>query len=59
MDPKILRLSPEDDLIYKLFREEFPNLKIDIIIENELKSTKEKAKWRPFCEKFKTVIEGT
>ncbi|KAF7273469.1 protein PBDC1 [Rhynchophorus ferrugineus] len=57
VDPKDLHLSPEDDLIYRLFREEFPNLKIDIIIENELKSTKEKAKWRPFCERFKTVIE--
>ncbi|XP_066255603.1 protein PBDC1 [Euwallacea similis] len=57
VDPKLLQLTPEDDLIYKLFREEFPSLDIKIIIENELKSTKEKAKWRPFCERFKSVIE--
>lgn len=58
MDPKLLRLTSEDDFIYKQFREEFPKLDISIIIENELKSTKEKARWRPFCERFKTVIEG-
>ncbi|CAG9766887.1 unnamed protein product [Ceutorhynchus assimilis] len=57
VDPKILRLTPEDDLIYKLFREEFPSLDVRVIIENELKSTREKAKWRPFCEKFRNVVE--
>ncbi|ENN81939.1 protein PBDC1-like [Dendroctonus ponderosae] len=57
VDPKILRLTPEDDLIYRLFREEFPKLDVQLIIEQELKSTKEKAKWRPFCEKFKTIVE--
>ncbi|KAL1490549.1 hypothetical protein ABEB36_013225 [Hypothenemus hampei] len=56
-DPKILRLTPEDDLIYKLFREQFPELDVRVIKENELKSTKEKARWRPFCEQFKTVVE--
>ncbi|KAG5880580.1 Protein PBDC1 [Gonioctena quinquepunctata] len=57
VDPKDLKLTPLDDLIYKLFREEFPNLDITVLIENELKSTKEKAKWRPFCERFKTLVE--
>ncbi|XP_050294085.1 protein PBDC1 [Anthonomus grandis grandis] len=57
VDPKLLRLTPEDDLIYKLFREEFPNLDIKVIRESELKSPKEKAKWRPFCEKFKNIVE--
>lgn len=56
-DPKLLRLTPIDDLIFKAFREEFPNLDIKIINENELKSKKEKEKWRPFCERFKTLIE--
>lgn len=46
-----------DDTIYKIFREEFPTLDVKVINENELKSTKEKAKWRPFCERFKTLIE--
>lgn len=56
-DPKHLRLTPIDDLIYKAFREEFPNLDVTVIDENELKSKKEKEKWRPFCERFKTLIE--
>lgn len=56
-DPKLLRLTPIDDFIYKAFREEFPILEVTVIKENELKSTKEKEKWRPFCEKFKTLVE--
>lgn len=56
-DPKHLRLTSIDDLIYKAFREEFPNLDITFINESELKSTKEKEKWRPFCERFKTLLE--
>lgn len=57
VDPKHLKLTPMDDTIYKIFREEFPTLDVKVINENELKSTKEKAKWRPFCERFKTLIE--
>ncbi|XP_050507194.1 protein PBDC1 [Diabrotica virgifera virgifera] len=57
VDPKLLKLTPVDDLIYKVFREEFPKLEVEVIIENELKSTKEKSKWRPFCERFKTIVE--
>ncbi|CAH0552934.1 unnamed protein product [Brassicogethes aeneus] len=56
-DPKLLKLTPIDDIIYKIFREEFPTLDLHVINENELKSTKEKAKWRPFCERFKTLVE--
>lgn len=56
-DPKLLRLTPIDDLIYKAFREEFPTLDVRIIDENDLKSKKEKDKWRPFCERFKTLLE--
>ncbi|CAG9835550.1 unnamed protein product [Diabrotica balteata] len=57
VDPKLLKLTPVDDLIYKVFREEFPKLEVEVIKENELKSTKEKGKWRPFCERFKNVVE--
>ncbi|KAF5295989.1 hypothetical protein FQA39_LY12761 [Lamprigera yunnana] len=57
IDAKLLRLTPHDDFIYKLFREEFPNMDVNVIEENKLKSIKEKAKWRPFCEKFKDFIE--
>ncbi|XP_044261917.1 protein PBDC1 [Tribolium madens] len=57
VDPKYLKLTPIDNIIYKEFRDEFPHLRINIINENELKSEKSKAKWRPFCEKFKKCVE--
>ncbi|CAG9812810.1 unnamed protein product [Phaedon cochleariae] len=57
VDPKHLTLTSVDDIIYKIFRDEFPKYDITVINENELKSTKEKVKWRPFCEKFKTLVE--
>lgn len=57
VDPKLLHLTPLDDTIYKIFREEFPNLDVKVINEDELKSTESKAKWRPFCEQFKKLVE--
>lgn len=57
VDPKILKLTPHDDNIYKLFREVFPDLKVDVIVEDELKSDESKQKWRPFCEQFKGIVE--
>lgn len=57
MDPKLLRLTPHDDQIYKTFREFFPDLKVDKIVEDELKSAAGKQKWRPYCEQFKSVVE--
>lgn len=57
VDPKHLKLTAIDDTIYKIFREEFPSLDVSHIKEDELKSTKEKAKWRPFCERFKNLVE--
>lgn len=38
VDPKLLKLTPHDDNIYKTFREEFPDLMVDVLDENELKS---------------------
>lgn len=57
VDAKLLRLTPLDDTIYKLFREEFPKLDVKVIDENKLKSNLSKAKWRPFCERFKNIVE--
>ncbi|XP_011312143.1 protein PBDC1 [Fopius arisanus] len=57
LDPKILRLTPHDDAIYKTFRETFPDLKVDIINVNEMKSSEGKNKWRSFCEQFKNLVE--
>lgn len=52
VDARLLKLTPYDDIIYKAFREEFPDLKIDVIDEEELKSPAAKNKWRNFIEKF-------
>ncbi|EFN65359.1 UPF0368 protein Cxorf26 [Camponotus floridanus] len=57
VDPKILKLTPHDKDIYKAFRENFPNMKVDKIDEDEFKSPQEKEKWRPFCEQFKDLVE--
>ncbi|RZC42256.1 PBDC1, partial [Asbolus verrucosus] len=57
VDPKFLKLTPLDDVIYKFFREEFPTLRINVIYEDELKSDRGKDKWRPFCERFKKCVE--
>ncbi|XP_076650538.1 protein PBDC1 [Halictus rubicundus] len=57
VDPKLLKLTPHDDQIYKTFRDTFPNLKVDKIDEEELKSEEGKARWRPFCEQFKGLVE--
>lgn len=57
VDPKFLKLTPHDEQIYKAFRTTFPDLKVDKIIEDELKSPEGKAQWRPFCERFKDIVE--
>ncbi|XP_071448369.1 protein PBDC1 [Hetaerina americana] len=57
VDPKFLKLTPHDDRIYSLFREEFPDFKVENIKEDDLKSEDAKKKWRPFCEEFKGVVE--
>lgn len=57
VDPKLLHLTPFDDTIYKIFREEFPKLDVKVIDENEMKSDDGKTKWRPYCERFKNLIE--
>ncbi|EZA48086.1 hypothetical protein X777_14195, partial [Ooceraea biroi] len=57
VDPKLLRLTPHDEQIRKAFRDVFPNMKVDKIDEDELKSPEGKAKWRSFCEQFKDIVE--
>jgi hypothetical protein len=44
--------SSYDDQIYREFREMFPDLRVDVVQENELKSEASKFQWRTFCEKF-------
>jgi len=43
MDPKQLHLSRHDDQIYSRFRELFPDLKVDILDENQIKSNEGKS----------------
>ncbi|KAL0269972.1 UNVERIFIED_CONTAM: hypothetical protein PYX00_007535 [Menopon gallinae] len=57
VDPLLLRLTPADDEIYQLFRQEFPDMKVAVINEDEMKSPAGKEKWRIFCEKFKDKVE--
>lgn len=57
VDPKLLRLTPLDDSIYKIFRCEFPDLNVRVIDEDQLKSPESKSKWRVYCDRFKEVIE--
>ncbi|XP_063622396.1 protein PBDC1 [Cydia splendana] len=57
VDTRLLRLTPQDDLIYTHFRQDFPDLNVAYIKENEIKNNHNKAKWRAYCEKFKNIIE--
>ena len=38
MDPSILKLTPMDEEIYKQFREDFKDLKVDVLQEDDIKS---------------------
>lgn len=42
MDPTGLKLTPMDDEIYKQFREDFKDLKIEVLKEDEIKSEENK-----------------
>lgn len=55
MDPRDLKLTPFDDEIYTTFRHDFPNMRIDVLDENEIKSVDGKNKWRIFIEKFNRI----
>ncbi|XP_024878320.1 protein PBDC1 [Temnothorax curvispinosus] len=57
VDPKLLKLTPHDEQIYKTFKDTFPSMKVDKVDEDELKSLEGKTKWRFFCEQFKDIVE--
>jgi len=57
LDPRHLRLSPHDDLIYKRFREVFPEFDIEKLNEDQMKSNEGKELWRKFCEEFRDQVE--
>lgn len=59
VDPKLLKLTPFDDQIYRAFRDEFPDLKIDVLDENDLKNDTAKIKWRLFIDKHNKLDDYT
>ncbi|XP_036326290.1 protein PBDC1-like [Rhagoletis pomonella] len=50
--PSCLHLTPYDDQIYQVFRQDFPDLKIELLTDDILKSEEAKIHWRLFAEKF-------
>lgn len=52
VDPRFLRLTPYDDLIYSTFRQDFPTYNVARLADDELKSDDAKIRWRTFCDKF-------
>ncbi|XP_053573927.1 protein PBDC1 [Bombina bombina] len=57
VDPRLLKLTRLDDVIYTTFREQFPELQIDVLDPDDLKSSAAKEKWRPFCMQFEKEVE--
>eukprot|EP00003_Mantamonas_plastica_P029890 TRINITY_DN7195_c0_g1_i1.p1 TRINITY_DN7195_c0_g1~~TRINITY_DN7195_c0_g1_i1.p1 ORF type:complete len:166 (-),score=70.31 TRINITY_DN7195_c0_g1_i1:16-513(-) len=52
-----LRLTKNDDIIYEAFRETFPELSVDVIDEDAIKSKEGKELWRPFLMQFEKTVE--
>ncbi|KAG9263375.1 protein PBDC1 [Astyanax mexicanus] len=57
VDPKFLKLTKSDDMIYTKFREDFSDLDIKNLDPELLKSPEAKEKWRPFCNHFEHLVE--
>ncbi|KAK4318437.1 hypothetical protein Pmani_010546 [Petrolisthes manimaculis] len=57
VDPRMLKLTPKDDVIYKQFRKDFPDFDVTKLDVDALKSSQAKEKWRPFCMEFEKEIE--
>eukprot|EP01117_Protostelium_nocturnum_P016816 TRINITY_DN6733_c0_g1_i2.p1 TRINITY_DN6733_c0_g1~~TRINITY_DN6733_c0_g1_i2.p1 ORF type:complete len:153 (+),score=57.71 TRINITY_DN6733_c0_g1_i2:181-639(+) len=55
-DTTKLKLTPIDDEIHFEFRAVFPDMKVDVIDENAMKSAEGKAIWGPFMMRFKDRI---
>ncbi|XP_021352283.1 protein PBDC1-like [Mizuhopecten yessoensis] len=57
VDSSLLKLTNKDDEIYKNFRQAFPNMAIDVLKEDELKTTDAKSTWRPFVQSYEGEVE--
>nr|XP_054765427.1 protein PBDC1-like [Lytechinus pictus] len=58
VDSTVLKLTKHDDEIFQHFKHDFPDMKIDIIDPEDLKSDKSKAKWRVFCNHFDGTVDN-
>uniref|UniRef100_A0A914CIL2 Polysaccharide biosynthesis domain-containing protein n=1 Tax=Acrobeloides nanus TaxID=290746 RepID=A0A914CIL2_9BILA len=56
VDTKLLKLTKHDKEIYQKFREIFPEMNVEEVIEAQLKGDI-KPVWNEFCESFKTDVE--
>ncbi|KJH43315.1 hypothetical protein DICVIV_10664 [Dictyocaulus viviparus] len=56
-DTRVLRLNKMQEVIYRSFRNGFPNLDVHKVTELELKCGGMKEKWQIFCESFKEIVE--
>jgi hypothetical protein len=57
ISPQILKLTPKDDVVYEEFRKLFPDMSVDVIQVDQLKTSEAKEKWRPFCNMFQDEVE--
>ncbi|XP_066570587.1 protein PBDC1 isoform X2 [Amia ocellicauda] len=57
VDPKFLKLTKVDDMIFTEFRKTFSDLNIQVLNPDDLKSEESKEKWRPFCNQFDGIVE--
>lgn len=52
VDARELKLTPFDDFIYDSFRQDFPDMDVKQVNEDEMKSAAGKERWRQFIYKF-------
>jgi len=58
VDPSRLKLTgsaEQDEAIYKDVKDSFPDLPLKSLSEDDLKTEKEKVKWREFSERYKHI----
>ncbi|XP_066933595.1 protein PBDC1-like isoform X2 [Clytia hemisphaerica] len=58
VDPKLIKLTKFDGIIYRQFKRYFKSLKIDVLNVDDFKSDESKKIWRKFCESFKGKVEN-
>jgi hypothetical protein len=57
VDASRLRLTKVDDIIYQHFREKFPDLTVEKLTDDDLKTPEAKQEWQKFCQSFKEEVE--